>query len=356
MTSRRIEEVRRLLVSSRLQGLLVTFLPNIRYLTGFSGSNAAVLVRTDETIFITDSRYRDQVSTEVTGARTVITRGNIFEAIVRGHFVSPKDRIGFESGSVTVSTYANLKRLLGGIRFVPTNSLVEHVRIRKDESEIDAIRQAARISDKVFRKILTIMKPGMREQDVSAEISYWNRYYGSEGNAFDPIVASGIRGALPHGRATAKPLQCGEMITIDMGCRIRGYRSDITRTVSLGKPRGEMRTIYRIVREAQEKALAAAVPSVKLRSLDNVARSHIRQKGYGKFFTHALGHGLGLEIHERPLVSAKGTGTLAENSVVTVEPGIYVPGVGGVRIEDDIVLRQGGNEVLTQSPKHLIEL
>ncbi|HTP14188.1 MAG TPA: Xaa-Pro peptidase family protein [Bacteroidota bacterium] len=356
MTSRRIEEVRQLLVTSRLQGLLVTFLPNIRYLTGFTGTSAVFLLRMDEAFLITDPRYRDQVSTEVSGVRTIIPRGNFPDAIVQRRLVSRKDRIGFEAMSLPFSTHAKLKKTFRNCTLVPTVSVVEQVRIRKDEREIEALKHAARITDKVFGKIITILKPGMREQEVAAEISYWNRSFGAEGNAFDPIVVSGIRGALPHGRATAKLLKRGEMVTIDMGCRVGGYRSDLTRTVSLGRARGELKSIYRIVREAQEKALAAAAPTVKARALDAIARKHIRRMGYGKLFPHALGHGLGLEIHERPLVSAKGTELLQESTVITIEPGIYVPGVGGVRIEDDIVLRQTGNEVLTHSPKQLIEL
>ncbi len=356
MTSRRIEEVRRVLVTSRLHGLLVTSPPNVRYLTGFSGSNAVALVGKGDAVLISDARYREQLEAEVKGIRTIIARGSLFEELVRSRILSKGERIGFEAGSLPVSTYTKVRGILKRIRLVPTVSLVERVRTRKDESEINAIRQAARISDKVFGKILTILKPGIREQEVAAEISYWNRFYGADANAFDPIVASGVRGALPHGRATAKELKHGEMVTIDMGCRFGGYRSDLTRTVSLGRPRRDVKTLYRVVREAQERALALASPSMKASALDSIARSYIRKKGFGKFFPHALGHGLGLDIHEMPLVSAKGTDILEANTVITVEPGIYVPGVGGVRIEDDIVLREGGVEILTKSPKHLIEL
>jgi Xaa-Pro aminopeptidase len=356
MTPRRFEEVRQFLVASRLQGFLVTSLPNIRYLTGFSGSNAVVIVRHDGVFLITDARYKSQASTEVKGVRTIIARGNTLEAIAGNHLVSKKERIGFEAGSLSVSMHSKLGRFLKGITLVPTDSLVEQVRVQKDESEIDMIRQAVRITDRVFKKILTILKPGIEELEVAAEISYWHRIYGADSDAFDPIVASGVRGAFPHGRATAKKLERGEMITIDMGCRVRGYHSDLTRTVSLGKPRREMKSIYRVVHEAQQKALETAAPSLRVRSVDGCARRHIQRNGYGKFFPHSLGHGLGLEIHEKPRVSAKGTDVLLENSVITIEPGIYVPGLGGVRIEDDIVLRRGENEVLTKSPKQLIVL
>jgi Xaa-Pro aminopeptidase len=356
MTSRRFEEVRQILAESRLQGFLVTFLPNVRYLTGFSGSNAVALVRHDDIFLVTDARYKNQAFTEVTGARTIIARGNLLEAIARNHLVSKKDRIGFEAGSLSVSTYSRLKGFLKGITLVPTDSLVEQVRVRKDESEIEMIRQAIRITDKVFKKILTILRPGMRELEVAAEIGYWHRIYGADSDAFDPIVASGVRGAFPHGRATSKKLDRGEMVTIDMGCRVRGYHSDLTRTVSLGKPGRELKSMYRVVLEAHQKALETAAPSLMVRALDGVARSHIRRNGYGKFFPHSLGHGLGLEVHEKPLVSARGIDVLHENSVITIEPGIYVPGLGGVRIEDVVVLRRGENEILTKAPKQLIVL
>ncbi len=356
MTSRRLEEVRRILAESRLQGFLATFLPNVRYLTGFSGSSAVVLLRHEDAILITDARYKSQVSAEVTGVRTIVARGNLLEEIARNHLVPAKDRIGFEAGALSVLAHTKLKGLLKGVVLVPTESVVERVRCRKDEGELDAIRQAVRISDNVFKKILTILKPGMQELDVAAEISYGHRKGGADADAFDPIVVSGVRGAYPHGHATTRKLARGEMVTIDMGCRVRGYHSDLTRTVSLGNPGHEMKTIYRIVHEAQQKAMDAAAPSLRTRALDGVARRYIRRNGYGKHFLHSLGHGLGLEVHEQPLVSARGTDVLQENSVITIEPGIYVPGLGGVRIEDVLVLRHGNNEVLTRSPRQLIVL
>ncbi len=356
MTARRLEEVWRILATSHLQGFLVTFLPNVRYLTGFTGSNAVVFVRQDEVVLITDSRYRNQASTEVKGVRTIIAPGSQPDVLVKSHLAKKGERIGFEAGSLTFSSHKKLKILLKGIKLVPTASIIEQIRVQKDENEITAIRRAAQITDRVFKKILTILKPGVRELEVAAEISYWHRIFGAESDAFDPIVASGVRGAYPHGRATAKKLRIGEMITIDMGCKVEGYHSDLTRTVCLGKARRELKSMYNIVLEAQQKALDAAAPAIPVSVLDGIGRNHIRRNGYGKFFTHSLGHGIGLEIHERPLVSAKSTDTLKENSVITIEPGIYLPEVGGVRIEDDVVIRREGNEVLTKAPKELIVL
>ncbi len=224
----------------------------------------------------------------------------------------------------------------------------------KDEGEVALIRYATRITDKVFRKILSLVRPGVRECDIAAEISYWHRKYGAECDAFDPIVASGERGALPHARASEKIIRRGEMVILDFGCCYRGYHSDLTRTVSVGKPSAEMKKVYRIVYDAQMKAIDAVHSGVSARSVDAVARKHIRQNGYGRYFIHSLGHGLGIHVHEPLRLSVLSKSILQTGNVMTIEPGIYIPGCGGVRIEDDIVVKENGCEVLTKSPKELI--
>jgi Xaa-Pro aminopeptidase len=354
MFSRRLEAVKKKVTESRLQGFLVTSLPNIRYLTGFTGSNAVLLILPERNLFFTDNRYRTQVSGEVEGALITIVPGSLLEALSRRLTHKGRRRIGFEAGSFTVSAFRNLKEYTRGTSFVPTNGLVEQFRAYKDESEISKIKRAAEITDRVFNKILAILKPGIRELDVAAEITYWHRRFGAESEAFDPIVASGIRGALPHARASANKIKKGELVTIDMGCRVEGYHSDLTRTVSVGKPSTEMDKIYGIVLNAQQRSLDEARPGVQVNSLDAIARTAIRERGYGKFFCHSLGHGLGLEVHELPRISSKSRDVLKKGSVITIEPGVYIPQVGGVRIEDDIIIRENDNEVLSKVPKKLV--
>jgi Xaa-Pro aminopeptidase len=198
------------------------------------------------------------------------------------------------------------------------------------------------------------LKPGIKELDLAAEISYWHQRFGADGDAFESIVASGPRGALPHGRATEKKICRGEFVTLDFGCTFHGYNSDLTRTVAVGKPGARATKIYQTVLQAQCKAIEATRPGVSARALDRVARNHIRQKGFGKYFSHSLGHGLGIEIHEPLRLSAKSKDVVAVGNVFTIEPGIYIKGIGGVRIEDDVVVRDSGCEVITKSPKELI--
>ncbi len=354
MVARRLEAVRQRIIESRLHGFLVTSLPNIRYLSGFTGSNAALLVFPRRCLFFTDSRYRTQASGEVEGAQIIIASGSLMEAVSSKLMHGVRKRIGFEAGSLTVSAFTHLKGIAGETKFLPTDGIVEEIRVRKDAIEISKIKRAAEITDRVINKILAILRPGIRELEVAAEITYWHKRFGAESEAFDPIVASGQRGALPHAGASAKKVAKGEMVTIDIGCKVEGYHCDLTRTIAVGKPSAEMKKIYHIVLDAQQRSLDEARPGLHVKSLDVVARSTIRERGYGKFFCHSLGHGLGLEVHELPRVSSKSKDILKKGSVITVEPGIYIPQVGGVRIEDDIIIREHDNEVLSKVPRELV--
>jgi Xaa-Pro aminopeptidase len=354
MFARRLEAIRQRIAESRLRGLLVTSLPNIQYLTGFTGSNAGLLIFPDRALFFTDNRYRIQASREVKGARTIIVSGSLIEALAGKLSHLRRPRIGFEGGSIAVAAYRNLRRVSDRTRFVSTDGFVERVRVRKDATEISRIKRAAEITDRVFKKILAILEPGIRELEIAAEITYWHRQFGAESEAFEPIVASGTRGALPHARASAKKIKKGELVTIDMGCRVEGYHSDLTRTVAVGKPSTRMKRIYGIVLDAQQRAIDGARAGVTARTLDAVARRTIQASGYGKYFNHSLGQGLGLEVHELPRVSSKSTDVLERGSVITIEPGIYIPNVGGVRIEDDVVIQRKNCEVLNDAPKELV--
>jgi Xaa-Pro aminopeptidase len=354
MYEQRLAAVRRSLESSKLDALLVTHLPHVRYLTGFSGSNGLCIISSRHQYFLTDSRYRDQAREEVTTCPVLVSKDSLHEAILKARLLAARMRVGFEGQYVSVDSSLSLRKTFPRVTFVSTRSLIERFASVKDESEIACIRRAAEITDKVFRKIVALLQPGMREQDVAAEIGYYHRKYGAEGDAFEPIVASGLRGAFPHARASTKKIRRGELVTLDFGCRVGGYHSDLTRTVAIGRPNPRAERLYKVVLDAQMKAVEAARSGVTARSLDSVARTHIRKRGFGRFFRHSLGHGLGLQVHEAPRISSMSKEILRSGNVVTIEPGIYVPGFGGVRIEDDVVIRDGGCEVLNKSPKELL--
>jgi Xaa-Pro aminopeptidase len=356
MNSQRLDALRHKLSTTRLDALIVTHLPHVRYLTGFSGSNGISIVTHPRHTFLSDGRYRQQAREEVRGARVIITSGSLFEAAVQKGVLPKRGRVGYESQHLTVAELKNLKKLLPKTKLVATSGLVEGLTAVKDNAEIELIKKAVAITDRVFDKLLKILEPGVSELEIAAEITYLHRSEGAEADAFDPIVASGARGALPHARATAKKVKRGELVTIDMGCRFNGYHSDLTRTIAVGKPSSRVRAIYQVVADAQRMAIEAAGSGISSKALDGVARSHIKKKGYGKFFNHSLGHGLGLEIHEEPRLSSRSSDTLIVGNVVTIEPGIYIPGVCGVRIEDDVVIRNGYCEVLNKAPKEFIVL
>jgi Xaa-Pro aminopeptidase len=354
MFEHRIQAVRKHLETSGLDALLVSHLPHVRYMTGFSGSNGLCVITMGGLFFFTDNRYRDQSKSEIDGFEIIVTSDTLMKAARKRGILNGKKKVGFESQYLSVATFDNLRKIFPAASFVPKSSVIETISALKDESEIALIKRAAAITDKVFKKVLVALRPGARELDIAAEISYWHQRFGADGDAFESIVASGPRGALPHGRATEKKISPGEFVTLDFGCTYKGYKSDLTRTVAVGKPTARGRRIYRIVLEAQCKAIEATRPDMPARALDGVARNHIRRNGFGKYFSHSLGHGLGIEIHEPLRLSVKSKDVLRVGNVFTIEPGIYIKGFGGVRIEDDVVVRESGCEVITKSPKELI--
>jgi Xaa-Pro aminopeptidase len=303
---------------------------------------------------VTDGRYADQVRKEVTMARILISKGGLFERIAQRGILKKAKRIGVQSQHLSLAAFANLKRHLPGKRWHHGRQLVEEEIMVKDRGEIEQIRKAVEITDKVFTKLLSIIKPGMRERDIAAEISYWHRRFGADADAFEPIVASGARGAFPHARASLKKIKKGELVTIDLGCRVNGYHSDMTRTVAVGRPRPRAERIYEAVRDAQAKAVETIRSGLQAKDVDAVARESLRCFGLAKHFTHSLGHGIGLQVHEPPRLSALSNETLRAGMVVTVEPGVYISGFGGVRIEDDVLIRNGFGEPLNRSSKELI--
>lgn len=350
----RLEKLRSQFESLHISAFLVTFPPHLRYVSGFSGSNGIGIVTERSAFLLTDGRYKTQVKEEVKGWKVFIANDGLLHEIQRRKLFRSGMRIGFDGNNLPFEQYRQFKRMFPKVKFLPQVDVIETIAAVKDADEIKKIQHAVAITDKTFAEILTIIKPGISELDIAAEISYLQRTYGSESDAFETIVASGERSALPHGRASSKKLRRGELVTLDFGCVYQGYHSDLTRTIALGTPKTEAKQIYFVVHDAQQKAIEAAKDGMKTRELDAVARDHIKRNGYGKFFQHSLGHGIGLQIHEPPRISAMSKGILQRGNVVTIEPGIYIPKFGGVRIEDDILITDGSCEVLTTSPKHFI--
>jgi Xaa-Pro aminopeptidase len=349
----RLEKVKSLLDELNLDAFLITHVPNVRYLTGFSGSAASLLITKEKNYFFSDFRYKEQSFQQVKGFEIIINYNGTseFKTIVQD---AGFKKIGFESSRMTIAALDRYKKANETVDYQPVNERIEAINMEKTDEELAILRKAAEISDKTFEKILGFIKPGITELEVSAEITYIQKKLGALKDSFDPIVASGSRGAMPHGIASDKIINNGEMVTLDFGCVYNGFCSDLTRTIAVGEPSEEMKKIYCIVYDAQKLAIDNAKAGMSSKSLDSVARDFITSKGYGENFGHGLGHGLGIEVHELPGINQRQDFVTANNSVVTIEPGIYLENTGGVRIEDDVVLKTGGCEILNKAPKELI--
>lgn len=354
--SLKLEKIREKLHKLKIDAILVTHLPNIRYLTGFTGSSAICVITKNNAFFITDFRYKEQSKQQVRGFKKFIaTEKTLLDLIQEKHIFDNVEKIGIESQHIPFSFVLELKKNFKDKKFIPTKNLIEEISAVKTQDEIEKIKSAIKISEKVFEEILNIIKPGVSEFDIASEITYLHRKFGAEKDAFDIIVASGWRSALPHGVATNKKIKKGELVLIDFGCVYDGYHSDITRTISIGKAKPEARKIYQIVLDAQTKAIEKIRSGLEAKEIDLAARNHIKQKGYGKFFGHSLGHGIGIEIHTLPRIAPKSNYILQDGNVFTIEPGIYIPGFGGIRIEDDIFINSNAL-ILTSLPRNLIEV
>jgi len=350
----RIRLLRDALEKNRCDAFMTSFMPHLRYLTGFSGSNGLCVVTRSKVFFLTDFRYKEQIQNEVACSRSFITSGELIEKGADEKLLEGCKRVGIEKDYLSYGHHEDMRKYFPRVRLVPTSEIVESVASVKAQPEISLIKKAVAITDEVFDQILRMIKPGISELDVSAEISYLHKKLGAEKDSFEPIVVSGRRSSLPHGRPSSKRIQRGELVTLDLGCFYSGYCSDLTRTIAVGKPSGEARKVYAVVLDAQQKGIDSARSGLAAKALDGISRGSIRKEGYGKYFGHGLGHGIGMQIHEFPRLSPRSAHTLRAGNVVTVEPGIYLPGKFGVRIEDDIVVRNGGCDVLTKSPKSLI--
>lgn len=339
-----------------LNAVLFTDLRNIRYLCGFSGSEGALLIAPDKAWFLCDSRYTAQAAEEVQGAEVrecAAIRIDTVAALAREYGL---DRVGFEASHTTVSAFRRMTEKLSGIELVELGANLDEIRVCKDRAEIEQLCAVAALSSQALTTVLAQIKPGVREADIALALELEMRRCGADGIAFDFIVASGLRGAMPHGRASDKIIQAGELVTIDFGAVKNGYHSDETVTVACGTPESRAMEIHAIVKTAHDLAIQSVRPGINCKDLDEVARSYIRDSGYGDYFGHGLGHGVGLEIHEMPTLSPRSSSVLEEGMVITIEPGIYIPGFGGVRIEDTVVVTGDGCRVITGADKQLLVL
>jgi Xaa-Pro aminopeptidase len=334
---------------------LVTKRENLRYISGFSGSTGVCIVRSDGSgAFITDPRYDVQAANEVNGFAVIVTREPALHEASKRLLDYGAKSVGIEAASITALTKSELAGLLPGVKLVETDRAIEKLRSVKDDAEIALIRRAAQIADSALTAVLPSIRVGVRELDIAIELEYQMRKLGAEKPGFDTIVASGPRSAMAHGTATDRTITLGDPIVLDFGCFYRGYTSDMTRTVFVGNPSEEMRRIYEVVLSAQTNACRHLRSGMTGKEADALARSIIEDAGYGERFGHGLGHGVGLEVHEFPSLSPRNDSPLQPSAVVSVEPGIYLPDKGGVRIEDLVVLKPDGIENLTSSPKELI--
>ena len=340
-----------------VDSILVSHLPNIQYLCGFSGSAGLLIVDESTATLFTDSRYTFQAQQEVQGARVHIAKQGLFRAVGEEIKARRRRTIACAAGHMTVAQKQVLEGIARGrARWVGDENAVEKLRSVKDAAEIARMRDAARLISDVFRKIVPLIRPGTSELDLAAEIEYSIKKMGGSGPSFETIVASGPRSAWAHARPTSKVLGKSELVVLDQGAILQNYCSDMTRTVFIGQAPARIRRMYRAVLQAQQAAKQAIRPGVKAGDIDRAARRVLKRFGFGRYFTHSTGHGLGIEVHEMPRLGKGEETLLQEGMVVTVEPGVYLEGLGGIRIEDDVVVTAQGAVDLTTAPRDFLEL
>ncbi len=352
----RADRIRMKMAGSGVECAVIYKPENRTYLSGFTGTTGTVILTADETIFATDFRYQEQAAAECAGytVKSISPEFTVF-SLLRDLKVSS---IGLEENFASMKFRDMLCDNIPGIEVIPIEELIRELRMRKDKQEMELLRTACEITDEAFSQILEYIRAGVSERDISTELQYYMKKRGAEATPDTFIVATGARASLPHGKATDKLVESGDFITLDIGCRYKGYWSDMTRTVVLGRATAKQREIYDIVYGAQQKINGLLRPGITGAEADNIAREYITRAGYGREFGHGLGHGLGLEMHELPRLAQteEGRFVLEPGMVVTNEPGIYIQGFGGVRIEDDVLITENGCDILCKSPKQLIEL
>jgi len=356
----RLDRLRAALAEAEIPALLVTRLANIRYLTGFTGSAAMLLVGPDAASFVTDGRYRDQSAEQLSANGVSATIEIGATAGAQGEFLAGVARdagyagIGLEAHGVTWAQQRSMAGWFTGTELIAADPIVEELRMVKEAGEVDRIHAACAIADDALASLLPMLREQPTEIAFARALERAMVDRGASGNSFEPIVASGPNGAKPHARPTERVIGTGELVVIDFGCIVEGYCSDMTRTVSVGEPSAEARRIWEVVYEAQAAGRDAVAAGADCATVDRACRDIIDDAGWGGAFLHSTGHGVGLEVHEDPRVSSASTASLRSGFVVTVEPGVYLPGIGGVRIEDTVVVTDSGSEPLTAFPKTLV--
>jgi len=350
----RLERMRQQMLEAKIDAYVVIRPENGRYLSGFSGGEATLYITSEKAFLLTDFRYIEQAKAQAPEFKIIKTGQDHFEAL--GEIGLQAKRLGFEGDFVTFVDFGKLKNAFPQAELLSLPDLVSHLRSVKDKTEIEIIRRAVRIADDAFSDVLQTIEIGQTEQEIGLNLEFPMRQAGASGGSFEFIVASGVRSSLPHGTASSKQIQFGEFLTMDFGAIYQGYCSDITRTVFLGNPEDKHREVYEVVLAAQRAGIKAVAPGRTGKEVDAVARKVIEDAGYGEYFGHGLGHSVGLAIHEGPFLNKREERVLEPGMVITVEPGIYIPNWGGVRIEDIVLVTENGCEVLTQAPKEFIIL
>lgn len=344
----RISKLREKMSELTLDAFLITSYENYRYFSGFTGSNCALIITKNACFALTDGRYDIQIREQTKGLDIVIISRTMHEHIAG--VLSVCRRVGYETQKITDFELRNLKSVCDGIEFVPCPDFGEEIRMVKDEREICAVRRAVKCSDNAFASFIKNIKRGITEREAAALLEYEMARCGSRAPAFDTIAASGLRSAMPHAEPTDIQIEDNSLMTFDFGAKVCGYMSDITRTLHIGTPPKELASLWELVFEVQQKCLAHARPGMRARELDEYQRSLFAEQGMDKYIMHSLGHGVGLAIHEAPTVSKRSETVLSENMIITIEPGLYIKDLGGVRIEDTVLVTKNGAEALTQSP------
>ncbi len=360
MSATRLNQIRETLHRQNLDGFVVINRNQVRYLTGFCGHedlDGLLMLSGEKALLLTDSRYTIDAKRTVKGAKVHIVTGAKTAALKDFPVLTGRNqRLGFDPATTTQAVLDQVRKSLTGSLLIPSDDVLAELGWVKDKGEIASIQKAVDVSDRAFERILNIVKPGIRERDLAAELEYQMMMLGSERASFETIVASGHRSAMPHGLASAKRLRKGEFVTIDFGATVDGYVSDITRTVVVGKASAQQKKVYGIVLKAQMAAIRKVRHGASGKAVDKIARDIITAAGYGKNFGHGTGHGIGIEVHTGPGLSPRIDCKLKAGNVVTVEPGIYISGWGGVRIEDDVLVTRSGHRVLNRAPKKLLEV
>jgi Xaa-Pro aminopeptidase len=356
-TTSRLKRLRQSLDTAGVGALLETHLPNLYYLCGFSGDSGALLIDPTSATLFTDGRFTIQAKEETRGVRVHIHKGTLLEAVGDHLRARKRQRVAIPPSRLSLAGWKALRKAAGGnLKWVAVDGLVENLRAVKDADEIERVRDAARLGSQVMEEAIRLIRPGVTELDIAAEIGYRMRRKGASGESFEAIVAAGPRSALPHARPSARRIGKNELVVLDLGAILRRYCSDLTRTVHVGKASARVRQWYHAVLDAQTAARDALKSGVTCGAIDAAARNVLQRKGLGRYFVHSTGHGIGLEIHEDPRIARDQKKRLETGNVVTLEPGVYVEGVGGIRIEDDALVTPHGAEILTTTPREFLEL